>query len=1251
MTILGIDPRDNRLRWPIGSPYQIRVQFEDGAGGLIDLTGRSLRFAAFRSGGEVVFDAPFVIDADTATVVFPGSVSLMPELDGAAWQVAQLFKGGATPLFRGSVITVDAASDQGAGAGAPPSDLLTWAPATQTLVISSIGTPGLSPWDAAGVSFEEYDAGLRAPLLEAVADASAQVGDAITELGEATSDKFAEVDDHVALKVVQVDAAITELAEFTSDRSAEIDDAITATNASGANADTKAELAQTKADLANNSSATALAAASAANAARNLSGLTPPAAGLGLVGNTYTDTLNRFLYGPKTADGWGVGRALKGDPSEPVDQLGTYAEVVAMTVPAAFKTFRTSGRSAPGDRGDARYRRVTSQPAHPGRVQDAAGAWFELTDVVVRPEMFGAASATTVDSAIVDQTTLIQAAINYLAATVFGGTLLLSGWHAVAGLSIPSKVRIAGAGQLVSGFTKSTAAGRSTAAPLSFAGNAAGILFEDFTIDGKGFADNSPHVYLGGSGGTDTTFRRVGFVNGGIQPSILAHWSAPQRNFRVEHCRFSNMPRGGIQILPTGEAARGSSGLYFEYNIMDRLGSVGICIHHGNTSGDSEFGFTKEIYVRSNIMTNPYKPASGVVDLIPLEIWGWDGGECTDNYIDGGTRGLSAGAGGRGILYSRNRILNQTFYAIECGKMRSCVIDSNIAINCPCFAAFSGAGNDLSYDVFDCSITNNRCTGTGLAAPTTGDYISGGNNAPVARNLHISGNRFYDIEWVRTVIRFLASRAAPSITISGNGTGAVATATLKAVAGRIVSAGSGYTSAPAITLSGGGGGTGAAFVCTTNAAGQIDSITMTAAGTGYTSAPELILTGGAGSGATLDASMGIEALAIVAGGSNYTAAAITITNNGGSGFVGTVVVDAGAVTGVTITAPGVGFGRGSTVSVEDNRYLARTYNSTVNTLNIDGARVEIRRNAWRRTAPFDTAHYQASDAVVYRVTAVPTSRNDPAYTYVDNVALMDGARASGTLIAIGANTSPIPFYGVAVRGGRLAGNFSHGALINDTTGTTQIADVDTLSLVAGTPFSLNASIVARRVARTIEGTAPPTVGAWLVGDKVENISASPTTPTNWRCIAGGTPGMWLAIYAGGVEPVLSGYQTLSSYASGDGLSVNGSGSTLKFRTETSGATAQPQVTLSVLWSGRNNNTPRGGDFLLSWGTVTQQVAPVLSGVRGDVPTVTSALDGNGRMETTITFPNSAGVPAGLRISAIRGNGSGATLAQISAQAT
>jgi hypothetical protein len=173
--ILGIDPATKQLNWPKGSPYLLKLKFSDGAG-FADLTGRVLRFAAFQRTGAVVFDEAFRIAGDTATILFPGSVSEVPAFNGARWQVAQVFEEGPTPLFRGSIDVTPAASDQGPGAGAPASDLLTWAPATQTLLISSIGAPGPSLSEELGMTPQELIAEyVTGPVDEKLAEVDALI--------------------------------------------------------------------------------------------------------------------------------------------------------------------------------------------------------------------------------------------------------------------------------------------------------------------------------------------------------------------------------------------------------------------------------------------------------------------------------------------------------------------------------------------------------------------------------------------------------------------------------------------------------------------------------------------------------------------------------------------------------------------------------------------------------------------------------------------------------------------------------------------------------------------------------------------------------------------------------------------------------------------------------------------------------------------------------------------------------------------
>lgn len=73
--------------------------------------------------------------------------------------------------------------------------------------------------------------------------------------------------------------------------------------------------------------------------------------------------------------------------------------------------------------------------------------------------------------------------------------------------------------------------------------------------------------------------------------------------------------------------------------------------------------------------------------------------------------------------------------------------------------------------------------------------------------------------------------------------------------------GTGYTSAPAVTLTG-GGGTGATAEATVSG-GVITKITVTNAGQGYTTAPTVALSGGGGTGGTATASVGVAANAVV----------------------------------------------------------------------------------------------------------------------------------------------------------------------------------------------------------------------------------------------------------------------------------------------------------------------------------------------------------------------------------------------------
>ncbi len=163
--------------------------------------------------------------------------------------------------------------------------------------------------------------------------------------------------------------------------------------------------------------------------------------------------------------------------------------------------------------------------------------------------------------------------------------------------------------------------------------------------------------------------------------------------------------------------------------------------------------------------------------------------------------------------------------------------------------------------------------------------------------------------------------AAPKVKFTSSGvTGALATAARNTTTGAITSVsiqdgGSGYTTAPAVAFFPRATATATITGGVVNGVinGVVTGITVTATGSGYPSAPAVSLIGGGGAGASAVAVITggkVTSINIVSGGSGYSSAptvVIAATPVADPSIVATATVSAGKVTGVVVNNGSSGF--------------------------------------------------------------------------------------------------------------------------------------------------------------------------------------------------------------------------------------------------------------------------------------------------------------------------------------------------------
>lgn len=95
------------------------------------------------------------------------------------------------------------------------------------------------------------------------------------------------------------------------------------------------------------------------------------------------------------------------------------AEAVAASIPLDVDSFRTNGYGAAGDGGGALYVRAGTEPTHDLKIQSFDGAWWEIAEPIIKPQMAGADPTGATDA-----TAAINSALDYIRDKVYSPTIL-----------------------------------------------------------------------------------------------------------------------------------------------------------------------------------------------------------------------------------------------------------------------------------------------------------------------------------------------------------------------------------------------------------------------------------------------------------------------------------------------------------------------------------------------------------------------------------------------------------------------------------------------------------------------------------------------------------------------------------------------------------------------------------------------------------------------------------------------------------
>jgi hypothetical protein len=461
---------------------------------------------------------------------------------------------------------------------------------------------------------------------------------------------------------------------------------------------------------------------------------------------------------------------------------------------------------------------------------------------------------------------------------------------------------------------------------------------------------------------------------------------------------------------------------------------------------------------------------------------------------------------------------------------------------------------------------------------------------------------------------------APTVTISGGGgTGATANSTISggAAAVTITNQGSGYNAAPAVNFSAPTGTGGTTAAGTANVTNGVTSYTVTAGGAGYSSTPTVTVAAPpSGTTATAAAHLttGVTSINLTNGGTGYTSAPIVVYSTGTGAATANLSQGVGSY---TLTSSGAGYASTPTVTVTGDGTGATataTFSASVQTVNLTAG------GSGYQTAPtvaFSGAGgATATAAIAGPVSSLTLTGAGAGYTSAPTVTI--SAPASGTT----ATATPTMSIVTSVSGVTFINHGSYNTLFGIDSPTVTFS-------CSGTGCVQNTQAQGTVVTSSSTSTCGASQGSY----DVCLVSVTITNPGNYSLTTGSIV-MTVNYYQKVTAAVYTVNTTTSTVLSSLALTNGGSGYTSNPTVTFTGggATTQATATAKINGSVQSVTLTSGGSGYTTAPTVSfsggsGSGAAASSTIAGAVTGVNVTAVGTGYTTATVTINSASGTGA------------------------